>query len=62
MLGDKGWQGGRKRGEGHEFVARDAFQELLAIRAKNKKYDVVLLDPPALARTSVLSGTSPCTT
>jgi 23S rRNA G2069 N7-methylase RlmK/C1962 C5-methylase RlmI len=43
-------------------VARDAFQELLAIRAKNKKYDVVLLDPPALARTSVLSGTSPCTT
>lgn len=52
----KGWQGGRKRGEGHEFVARDAFQELIALRAKSRKFDVVLLDPPALARTSALSG------
>jgi hypothetical protein len=57
----KGWQGGRKRGEGHEFVARDAFQELIALRAKSRKFDVVLLDPPALARTSALSGTPPTT-
>ena len=52
-----GWRGGIRRGEGHEFVARDVFTEMQQQHAKGKKFDIVLLDPPALARTSLFSGT-----
>jgi len=41
---------------GHEFVARDSFSELANLRSKNTKFDVVVLDPPAVARTSTLPG------
>jgi len=52
----KRWHGPMKQMGGHEFVARDSFSELANLRSKNTKFDVVVLDPPAVARTSTLPG------
>ncbi len=37
--------------EGHEFLVIDAFEYLEGARARGERFDVVVLDPPAFART-----------